>query len=123
VELLEDTLEGLRKIRLKEFWFDEEVPTLIPTKPKFYKKNCWQSPSGRDEALDAYCATLDAYGATVDAYCATLDAYCATVVSRVKAHIPKSPQRRNISKDSRKALAELKDLVTQHQQGFTQSPR
>jgi hypothetical protein len=29
----------------------------------------------------------------------------------VKAHIPKPPQRRNISKDLRKALAELKKLV------------
>ena len=58
VQLLEDTMEGLRRIRLKEFWFDENAPAQIPSRPKFYKKSHWEPPNGRDEALDAYCSSV-----------------------------------------------------------------
>ncbi|KAL8581808.1 hypothetical protein ACOMHN_010182 [Nucella lapillus] len=89
-QLLDDSLEGLRRVRLKEYWYDEEVPVLIPTRPKFNKKNYWEPPKGRDNSLDAFCST---------------------VVSRVTAHAPRLPKQRNISRKSQEALQQLRDLV------------
>ncbi|KAL8582301.1 hypothetical protein ACOMHN_037058 [Nucella lapillus] len=89
-QLLDDSLEGLHRVRLKEYWYDEEVPVLIPTWPKFYKKNYWEPPKGRDDSLDAFCST---------------------VVSRVTAHVPRLPKQRNISRKSQEALQQLRDLV------------
>ncbi|KAL8598101.1 hypothetical protein ACOMHN_030387 [Nucella lapillus] len=89
-QLLDDSFEGLRRVRLKEYWYDEEVPVLIPTRPKFYKKNYWEPPKGRDDSLDAFCST---------------------VVSRVTAHAPRLPKQRNISRKSQEALQQLRDLV------------
>ena len=51
VQLLEDTLESLRRIRLKEFWLDEEVPTSIPKRPKFYKKKLLGTPKRQKRSL------------------------------------------------------------------------
>ncbi|KAL8574955.1 hypothetical protein ACOMHN_052120 [Nucella lapillus] len=65
-------------------------PSLSPTRPKFYKKNYWEPPKGRDDSLDTFCST---------------------VVSRVTAHAPRLPKQRNISRKSQEALQQLRDLV------------
>ncbi|KAL8562852.1 hypothetical protein ACOMHN_004544 [Nucella lapillus] len=76
--------------RPKEYRYDEEAPVLIPTRPKFYKKNYWEPPKGRVDSLDAFCSI---------------------VVSRVTAHAPRPPKQRNISRKSQEALQQLRDLV------------
>ena len=90
LELLSDVQEGERRLRLKEFFFKEDTPSQLPSKPKFYKKKPWTPPVGRDKGLDAYCDTL---------------------TTLVNGHIPPQVKKCNLSKNSRKALSELRDLV------------
>ena len=94
VELLDDVLEGARRLRLREFFYDENSPAQLPARPKFYKKTFWKPPEGRDRALDAYCSTME---------------------SMVKAHNPHPPKKRNISKNQRTAIATLRKLVEQRE--------
>ena len=91
-QLLEDTTEGLRKIRLKEYFLEENTPSQLPTKPKFYKKTFWEPPKGRDKSLEAYCSTI---------------------MSKLSAHVP-TPiplKNHNLSKGEKLAMNELKTLV------------
>jgi hypothetical protein len=90
LQLLEDVCEGLRKIRLKEFFLQDNTPTQLPTRPKFYKKTYWCPPTGRDEALDAYCSTIQI---------------------NVRAFQPVPNKKKNIDKNSHKAIQELKRMV------------
>jgi hypothetical protein len=88
--LLEDTTEGMRKLRLKEYFLDEDTPNQIKVRPKFYKKTFWCPPAGRDDGLDAYCSS---------------------VMARVKSFQPCAVKRRNITRTSQQAINDLRKLV------------
>jgi hypothetical protein len=90
LQLLEDVDEGLRRLRLKEFFLQDVTPTQLPTKPKFYKKTYWCPPPRRDEALDAYCSTIQI---------------------NVRAFQPVPNRKKNIGKESHEAIQELKQMV------------
>ena len=90
LQLLEDTLEGMRRLRLKEYFLKDDTPAQLPTHPKFYKKTYWSPKNGRDEALDAYCSTIQ---------------------TRVKAFKPVPNKKRNVSHKSQRAIHELKQMV------------
>ncbi|KAL8609253.1 hypothetical protein ACOMHN_036697 [Nucella lapillus] len=55
LKLLGDVMEGNRHLRLKEFFFDDNTPNQLPTRPQFYKRTMWQPPKDRDQALETYC--------------------------------------------------------------------
>jgi hypothetical protein len=88
--LNEDTTEGMRKIRLKEFWFNEDTPAQISTKPPFYKQTFFCPRSGRDKGLDAYCSAI---------------------TTRVKSFQPQPLKKRNVSRKTKCAIQELQQLV------------
>ena len=90
LELLTDVQEGNRRLRLKEFFHQDNAPSQLPSKLKFYKKTGWMPPEGRDKALDAYCGTLE---------------------SMVKSYIPPRFSKKNISKNQQKAISELRQQV------------
>jgi hypothetical protein len=90
VQLLEDMQEGLRRVRLKEFWFDEDTPAQIPSTLKFYRKTLWQPPKDRDAALEAYSSNI---------------------LTRTTSYVPQPPKHQNISRASRLALSQLKKMV------------
>ena len=59
-----DVKEGCRKVRLKEFFYDDnaEAGELESTDtPRFYKPTGWTPPAGRNATLDTYCDTLCTY--------------------------------------------------------------
>ena len=90
MQLLEDIHEGNRRLRLKEFWHDDDAPNQQATKGKFYKKTGWCLPAGRDAALDAYCSLLE---------------------SKTRNHIPQPTKHQNLRKSHRQAIKELRQLV------------
>lgn len=90
LKLLEDTIEGMRKVRLKEFHLKEDTPAQIAQCPRFYKKTYWCPRQGRDKALDSYCAAI---------------------TTRVKSYQPKHVKHRNINRHSQTAINELKTMV------------
>ena len=90
VQLLDDVKEGLRRVRLREFWFDEDAPAQLPTSFKFYKKTHWEPPKDRDQALEAFSSS---------------------VITKVTSHSSQPPQHQNLSKNTRKAMTDLKQLV------------
>ena len=90
LDLAEDIHEGTRRLRLKEYFHNENTPKQQPARPKFYKKTGWQPPENRDKALEAYCSTIK---------------------SLTTAFMPKKRAKRNLSGKHRKALAELRNLV------------
>ena len=89
-QLLDDVKEGVRKVRLREYWYEEDAPAQLPSTLKFYKKTHWEPPKDRDQALEAYSSSLQ---------------------TMVTSYTPHFPPHRNISKNSRQALLELKRLV------------
>lgn len=89
-QLTRDIEEGCRKLRLKEMFYesDEEEETTVP---KFYKATGYSPPTGRDSALDQYCKTL---------------------INRAEQYLPSRRPHDNLSHGLRKALKDLRDLVT-----------
>jgi hypothetical protein len=78
-----------RRVRLKEFWFDEDTPAQIPSTLKFYRKTLWQPPKDRDAALEAYSSNI---------------------LTRTTSYVPQPPKY-HISKASRLALSQLNKMV------------
>ncbi|KAL8599326.1 hypothetical protein ACOMHN_008041 [Nucella lapillus] len=124
-QLLDDSLEGLRRVRLKEYWYDEEAPVLIPRRPKEYwydeeapvliprrPKEYWydeEAPVLIPRRPKFYKKN---YWEPPKGRDDSLDAFCSTVVSRVTAHEPRLPKQRNIRRKSQEAtLQQLRDLV------------
>eukprot|EP00745_Piridium_sociabile_P005366 TRINITY_DN13285_c0_g1_i1.p1 TRINITY_DN13285_c0_g1~~TRINITY_DN13285_c0_g1_i1.p1 ORF type:complete len:744 (-),score=124.94 TRINITY_DN13285_c0_g1_i1:151-2382(-) len=89
-QLVQDCDDACRRVRWREYHYDpEEPPRPCPT---FYKPTGRKPPTGRNQALDAYCATL---------------------LNRVDNYQAPRRPRDNLSAGLRKALRELKNLVTQ----------
>ena len=57
-QLYRDVEEGCRRVRLKEYHYDPDDDSDPSPPPKFYSPTYWAPPSGRDLAIDAFCATL-----------------------------------------------------------------
>jgi hypothetical protein len=89
LRLLEETTEGLRQLRLKEYFLDKDTPNQIKFTPKFYKKT-FLCPPGRDKGLDAYCLSVTAL---------------------VESFKPCVVKRRNITRSQRQAINDLRKLV------------
>ena len=90
VTVVNDVEEGCRKVRLKEFHFDVDNPDNITQVPKFYKPTGYDPSSGRDHAVDAYCAGI---------------------VSEVENHVPTNKITSNLQLPLKKALSQLRKLV------------
>jgi hypothetical protein len=86
--LKNDVTEGCRRVRLKELFYQPDKEEQGP--PRFYKKTFYVPPSGRDQALDAYCNTIE---------------------SLVSDFSPNKHFRDNLSPPQRKAMGELRQLV------------
>ena len=92
LQLSEDVIEGNRRLRLKEFFHQDDAPVQKPKHLKFYKKTGWQPPEGRDNALDAYCATLE---------------------SMTESFTPPDRVKQNLSRSHQQAVRELKNMVAE----------
>lgn len=88
----EDIGEGNRRLRLREFFYEENAPAQLPARPKFYKKSMWRPPEGRDRALDAFCWTVESMTAN---------------------HRPAPVRNKNLNKEQKQALSELRELVAE----------
>lgn len=90
-QLADDVNEGLRKVKLKELFFEsDEDEDKDP--PKFYKPTGYDPPAGRNVTLDAYCGNLQS----------KVHNYNQTDLK---------PPRHNMTKEQRDALKELKEMV------------
>ena len=83
-----DISEGCRKIRLKELYYDENKEPSVT--PKFYKSTGYSPPTGRNDALDAFCSSVKN------------KATCLVSEKNVKS---------NLQLPMRKALQQLRKLV------------
>ena len=90
-QLVSDVQEGCRKLRLKELFYDKDNTLGQKEPPKFYKPTGYNPPKGRDQGLDVYCNLLKLH---------------------TENYTPSVKLRNNLSKELRKALNELKQLVT-----------
>ena len=88
-KLKKDVEEGCRRVRLKELFY--ESTSVAPT---FYKPTGYTPPSGRDLALDSYCATL---------------------MNKVDNYKSTQKHRDNLNPKERKALNELRSMVKDRQ--------
>ena len=89
-----DVDEGLRKVRLKELFYDDENDVGDGGDiPKFYKPTGYCPPRGRDQTLDTYCDTI------------------RTQLDNFSVDNSGHKCKDNMTQEQRKALKELKSKV------------
>ena len=87
-ELITDIKRWVRRMRLKEYFWDEDKSDIEQTSDSSYKKpSKWTPSSGRDQALDCYINAVE---------------------HAILQHTPNNKLRSNITRLERKAIKTLK---------------